>query len=153
MEMILNHIEFAENRPLDGYSIGGELYFSVGDSYFPVEHWYDFAFRDLKTWMPGLISFGSNHTDSCEFSFMDGPYTIGLTRRGDGVVRAEFLRNHIVVDSEQDVDMHTLLESALSCCRIYDRFLYDNGAPNQFTDEIRMLKTILILKIQEKYHV
>ena len=37
MEMILNHIEFTENRPRDGYSSGGELYFAVDDGFFPAD--------------------------------------------------------------------------------------------------------------------
>ena len=65
MELIMDSIEFAENRPLNGYSVGGELYFAVGDGFFPAKHWYDCAFLDLKTWLPQLISLGSNHTESC----------------------------------------------------------------------------------------
>ena len=32
MELTLNSIDFAENRPLDGYSSCGELYFADGES-------------------------------------------------------------------------------------------------------------------------
>ena len=53
MELTLNSIDFAENRPSDGYSSGGELYFAVGDGFFPSEYWYDCAYLDLKTWLPG----------------------------------------------------------------------------------------------------
>jgi len=143
VEMLLSYIEFSENRPLSGYSSGGELYFAVGDGFFPEENWYDCAFQDLKTWIPRLISFGSNHTDSCEFFFMDGPYTIRLNRREDGSVYADCLRDHKSILLRQNVDLPVLLKSALSCCRKYDRFLFEKGKPNQFTHEIRLLKTLL----------
>ena len=142
MELILNSLDLAENRPLDGYSSGGELYFAVDDGFFPGEHWYDCAYTDLKIWLPRLTSFSSNHTDSCELSFMDGPYIIRLNRRDDGAVFAEFLRERTIL-SQHNVDLRRLLKSVLAACRKYDRFLYDNGAPNQFTEEIRILKTLL----------
>ena len=143
MEMILNTVDFAENRPFDGDSSGGELYFAVGDGFFPEENWYDCAFQDLKTWIPRLISFGSNHTDSCEFFFMDGPYTIRLNRREDGSVYADCLRDHKSILSWQNVDLPVLLKSALSCCRKYDRFLYENGKTNRFQVEIKAIMKLL----------
>ena len=142
MEMILNHIEFTENRPRDGYSSGGELYFSVGDRCFPAEYWYDSAWQDLKIWVPWLISFGSNHTDSCALSFMDGPYTIRLNRRVDGVVFADFLRENTIL-SQHNVDLHRLLKSVLAACRKYDRFLFENRKTNAFQEEIKTLMKLL----------
>jgi hypothetical protein len=143
VELILNSIDFAENRHLDGYSSGGELYFAVDDGFFPAEHWYDCAYTDLKIWLPRLISFGSNHTDSCELSFMDGPYTIRLHRREDGAVSGSFYRAQKLIGSEQNVDMRRLLKSALSACRKYDRFLYENGKINAFREEIKILMKLL----------
>lgn len=143
MEMRLNIIDFTEKRPLDGYSIGGEIYFVVENGFFPAENWYDTAFLDLKAWLPGLISFGSNHTDCCELSFMDGPYAIRLNRGTNGCICAEFFRDRKIIGSEQNVDLQVLIRSALSCCRKYDRFLFENGKPHQFTDECRILKTLL----------
>lgn len=143
MEMLIGSIDFAENRRLSGYSSGGEIYFSVGERFFPAEHWYDTAFLDLKTWLPGLISFGSDHTDSCVLSFMDGPYTIWINRGENGCICSDFFRDRKIICSEQNVDLQVLIRSALSCCRKYDRFLFENGKPHQFTDECRILKTIL----------
>ena len=143
MEMILNSIDFAEKRPQNGYSSGGELYIAVGDEFFPAEYWYDCAYMDLKTWLPRLISFGSNHTDSCEFVFMDGPHTLRLRRQVDGVIRADYLQDHSCIYSEQNVDLRILLKSALSCCRKYDRFLYEKGKDNLFQEEIQIIITLL----------
>ena len=143
MELILNSIDFAENRPSDGFSSGGELYFAVGEGFFPSEHWYDSAWLDLKTWLPRLISFGSNHTDSCELPFMDGPYTLRLIRQKDGTIHTDFLFNTAVVRSLQDLNVRLLLKSALSCCRKYDRFLYENGKSNRFQEEIKTLTKLL----------
>lgn len=143
MELILNRIDYAESLCLDGYSSGGNLFFSVADEFFPAEHWYDCAFLDLKTWLPRLISFGSNHTDRCEFSFMDGPYTLHLDRRKDGSICAHCFRDHDLIIFQQKVDLRTLLKSTLSCCRKYDRFLYENGKANVFQEEIKTLMKLL----------
>ena len=143
MELMLNFVDYAENRPLDGYSSGGELSFAVDGKFFPAEHWYDCVYADLKIWLPQLISFGSGHTDSCEFSFMDGPFAVRLSRLSDGSVYAVFLRHQKVADAAHNVDMSMLLKSALSCCRKYDRILHENGQINQFSDEIRMLMKLL----------
>ena len=143
MELILNSIDFAENRPSDGYSSGGELYFTVGEGFFPSEHWYDCAYLDLKTWLPRLISFGSNHTDSCELSFMDGSYAVRLIRNKDGIIQVDFMSNAKISISQQDADISLLLKSALSCCRKYDRFLYENRKSNRFQEEIKTLIKLL----------
>lgn len=143
MELTLNSIDFAENRPSDGYSSGGELYFAVGDGFFPSEHWYDCAYLDLKTWLPRLISFGSNHTDRCELPFMDGSYAVRLIRNNDRIIHADFMSNANIIISQQDADISLLLKSALSCFRKYDRFLYENGKSNRFREEIKTLIKLL----------
>ena len=143
MELILNAVDFEENRFVDGYSVGGELYFSVQNEFFPAEHWYDCTYLDLKNWLPGLISFVSKHTDFCAFLFMDGPYRIRLTRLPDGAVQAVALREQTEILREQDVSVRTLLKSVLSCCRKYDRFLHENGKQNLFQKEIRELLILL----------
>lgn len=142
MEMILNSIDYAQDRPENGYSSGGELYFSLEDRYFPAEHWYDCAYLDLRTWLPRMISFGGNHTDSCVLSFMDGPYTIRLNRREDGAVFAVFLREHTIL-SQYNMDLRRLLKSVLAACRKYDRFLHENGKMNVFQEEIKTLLKLL----------
>lgn len=143
MELILNSIDFADDRLLDGYSSGGEIYFSIGDGFFPAGYWYDCVYLDLKTWLPRLISFGSNHTDSCELPFMDGPYIVRLYRREDGIIYADCLRDSTPIISKQNLDLQYLLKSILSCCRKYERFLYENRKNNLFQAEIRTLITLL----------
>jgi hypothetical protein len=142
MELILDAVDFAEDHPMNGFSSGGELYFTVGDVFFPAEHWYDCAYTDLQIWLPRLISFGSNHTDSCELDFMDGPYTLRLCRQEDGFIRADCLQDHCCIRSEKNVDLRTLFKSVLSCCRKYDRFLYEKGINNFFQQEINILMTL-----------
>ena len=145
MELLLNSIDYDEARSRDGYSYGGELCITVHDEFFPAEHWYDSVYADLKNWLPRLISFGMNHADTCDLSFMDGPYAVRLSRLSDGIVDAVFLRHQIVADTAADIDVRALLKSVLSCCRKYDRFLYENGKPSQFQEEIRTLMHILYL--------
>ena len=142
MELILNAIDYDENRPMDGFSSGGELYV-VTDVFFPGEHWYDCVYLDLKTWLPNLISFGSNHTDTCFLNFMDGPYSIRLKRLSEGAVHADFIREQTVQAVSENIDLGMFLKSVLSCCRKYDRFLHENGKENLFQEEIKTLMKLL----------
>jgi len=143
MQVCLDEIDFAPERTKDGFSSGGELYFTIDDEFFPEEHWYDYAYLDLKLWLPRICSFGSNHTDSCELSFMDGPYSIRLNRREDGSVCVNCLRNSITIISRQNVNLLYLFKSLLSCCRKYDRFLHENQKEPQFREEIILLNKLL----------
>ena len=143
MRLYLEYLEFDPNREDQGYSIGGELYFSLDDRFFPGENWYDMAYFDLKTWIPALLSFGMKHTDSCFFNFMDGSYAVRMDRTEDGTIFASCLYDGVPKLRQMKVDFRELIKSFLSCCRKYDRFLYEHGKEHCFFEEIKKLKTIL----------
>ena len=143
MEIILEKMQLATDRPSDGYTTGGELYLRIGDSYFPEEHWYDCAYINLKKWIPALISFGRQHTDRCQLNFMDGPYSVQLSRKDNCSVDAQCFENHTCVNCLHGIDLTRLLKSAMISCRRYDRFLYENGYNALFQTETRKIKEIL----------
>lgn len=143
MRLFIEKLEFDPNREAQGYSIGGELYFCLDDGFFPGDKWYDMAYSDLKIWIPALLSFGMDHTDSCRFNFMDGPYAVRLDRTEDGTVFASCLCDGVPKLRQIKVDPRELIKSVLVCCRKYDRFLYEHGKENHFSEEIKKLKTIL----------
>ncbi len=143
MRLYLDDLQFAADRPNYGFSVGGTLLVSVADTYFPSENWYDMVWLDLKSWIPGLISFGLGHTDSCVLAFMDGPYVIRLERTNDHVIQANCLRDSASVIPKLEIDFRYFIRSVVNCCGKYDRFLMENGKTAQFLEEIRIMKTIL----------
>ncbi len=142
MELFISDLQFAPVRESAGFTLGGALYFALGDGYFPEENWYDMAYCNLKNWSSALVSFARNHTDSCVFSFMDGPYVLRLFRRGSDIF-AFGCRDNRVVTVEVKIEIAELIGSFARCCRAYDRFLYQKGKDGLFSEEIRIFKSIL----------
>lgn len=141
MELIVDNLRFASDPTK--CCLDGEVYVSIGEVFFPMEQWFDMVGHDLRNWLPDLISFCRNHSDTCLLSFMDGPYAIKLTRRNDGDIFAVCMRDNLPAIQHKKVDLSKLIRSVVACCHKYDRFLHQNGKTNQFTREIRILKSIL----------
>ena len=141
MELIIDNFKFVSD--VTKCSLDGEVYFSIGETFFPMERWFDMVGFDLSNWLPDVISFCRNHSDTFLFSFMDGPYAIKLIRKHDGDIFAVCMRDNLPVIHQTKVDLAKLIRSVIACCNKYDRFLHENGKPNQFTREIRILKSIL----------
>lgn len=143
MELFLDHLQFDSDREIIGFCVGGALYLVFSDTYFPAENWYDMAYQDLKTWLPNLISFGMNHTDSCKLTFMDGQYTARIARLPDGRITVSCLDDHSPVISDKEIDFGLFIRSVIGCCRKYDRFLFENNKENAFSWEIKQLKSLI----------
>lgn len=142
MILHMDQIDFNDSRISKGFSTGGTLYVSVGDTFFPEESWYDMIWEDLHTWLPGIISFAGNHTDSCVLDFMDGPYQVKFMRRGDGSVGVICSRNQ-TEEISCDIDFPIFARSVIQCLRKYDRMLFENGKPLTFSEECRKLKSLI----------
>lgn len=142
----IDEIDYDAARISAGFSSGAIIYVMIGTTEFPGEQWYDMVFTDLKTWLPGLISFGRNHTDFCVLSFMDGPFQIRFTRQNNGATFVSCMRNNEPMIQEIEVDFSEFLESVIKCVRKYDRFMYEKGHPQQFVDELSKLIAIAKLR-------
>ena len=127
----------------DRYSDGGIMYITIGEKAFPGLEWYDMVLCNLKRWVPDLISFGFNHTDSCVLTFMDGPCEIKLNRQGDGQIQVCCYRDHKLEIPNTVIDLSVFLKSVLRCIRKYERFLHENNLSPQFQDEQSMLRMIV----------
>ena len=111
MRLHLENLAYDASRCNAGYTVGGILYVTVGDTAFPCEEWYDIVFTDLKFWIPRIISFGSNHADTCLLPFMDGSCQIRLLRDSDGKIFVGCIRNnHTEIQSIQ-IDFPSFLKS------------------------------------------
>lgn len=143
MRLHLEGLTYDASRFHSGYTVGGILYVTIGDTPFPGEQWYDIPFTDLKIWIPRILSFGRNHTDSCQLSFMDGPCQIRLLRHDDGKICVSCLRDQHIEIQNAEIDFPSFLNSVAKCAREYDRFLYINGSSSLFHDEISAIKALL----------
>ena len=143
MRLHLEDLVYDASRSNTGYTVGGNFYVTIDDTAFPGEEWYDTVFTDLKSWIPGLISFGSNHTDSCLLSFMDGPCQIRLLRRKDGKIVVSCIRDNHTEIHNAEIHFPSFLKSEAKCTREYDRFLFTNGSASMFHAEISGIKAML----------
>lgn len=143
MRLHMEDLAYDASRCNMGYTVGGILYITIGDTAFPSEEWYDIVFTDLKSWIPGILSFGRNHTDSCLLPFMDGPCQIKLLRDSHGKILASCIRNNYAQMQNIEIDFLSFVNSVAKCAREYDRFLYINGSTSLFRNEIEGLKALL----------
>ncbi len=143
MRLHLEDLDYDASRCNAGYTVGGIFYVTVGNTAFPCDEWYDIVFTDLKTWIPRIISFGSNHTDTCLLPFMDGSCQIRLFRDSDGQILVSCIRDHHAEIQNLPIDFLTFLKSVSKCAREYDRILYINGSTSLFRNEIAGLKALL----------
>lgn len=137
LRMHLDSIQIYQDTTLD--RIGGTIYFSIGDTYFPDEGWYDLVSEDFLRWLPDLISFAFNHTDSCILYFMDGPAQVKYSRR-NGTVTAVCMYDGCVKVPETEIDMTEWNKSVLNSIKKYNRLLHEQGLPPQFANERKLLK-------------
>jgi len=104
-------------------SIGGNIYFSIGDQYFPEEDHYDLLSSVLKMWLPDFRSFAQQHTDSCTLRFMDAPAYIILKREATTVTATCYYAGRLVVPVTV-VDFDDLSKSFEQCVSKYNRYLH-----------------------------
>jgi hypothetical protein len=73
-------------------SIVGTIFFRVQDRPFPADDWSDFPIVVLGWWLEAVTSLYSGR-DSCEFEFMDGPYSVVVSKIDGEVIRVAPHRN------------------------------------------------------------
>lgn len=143
MTLHLGAIDCDVNRVTSGNTIGGILFITIGSTYFPEENWYDMVSVDFENWIPRLISFAQNHTDSCVLDFMDGPGKVKILRLTDGIVTAACIWDHKTQIQEVEIDFYEFLDSISTCVRKFNRILYENNLPGQHMKELVLIKNIM----------
>ena len=140
LRMHLDAIQIYQDKAFD--RIGGTIYFSIGEVCFPEEGWYDLVSEDLANWLPKIVSFAQNHTDSCELCFMDGPAKVEISRCYDGEISVTCIYNNKISANHTDIDHTMFFKSVVNALGKYNRFLHKNGVTAQFTNEIAVLKGV-----------
>lgn len=124
-------------------NIGGNIHFTIGQVCFPEEGWYDLVSVDLKLWLPTIISFALNHTDSCALNLMDGPCQVKLSRDRSGTVTVICIYDGRVEIPKTEIDPAVWNESVVKTIRKYNRLLHEQGLVAQFENELSMLKEVI----------
>jgi hypothetical protein len=55
-----------------------EIFFEYNGEFYPKEHWTDFGCIVLGWWVTTIIKIFRGELDECNFSFMDGPYSLSV---------------------------------------------------------------------------
>ena len=84
---------------LSGGLITGELYFVVGENYFPHKNWNDFVVVVLSWWIESFMQFDFFMGKTSKFNFMDGPYYVYGVSRENKTLELDFQRSY--QDKEQ----------------------------------------------------
>lgn len=72
--------------------VTGEIWLRVADFDFPSAHWNDFVVVILGWWTQALLEL--QETKTAEWSFMDGPWTVRLSRQTQELIELRFYDNH-----------------------------------------------------------
>lgn len=139
MILHLEEIDFDPDSEPEKCTIGGVIYFTIGDTYFPEAQWYDLISRDFSEWIPRLLSFAEGHTDSCEFAFMDGPYRILLKRLPSVRVLAVATSHRNAPVFEAEIDFAGFLASAAKCVRRLGKRIHEKDSQKKYPSEISRL--------------
>lgn len=95
-------------------NIIGEIYFKVGDCYFPQYRWTDFAIVILYWWIEAITkTVKSSKKTSCEMLFMDGPFEIKVRKYDNNTTLLKFIHDG-KVELKVNCNLKKLLSSIVS---------------------------------------
>jgi hypothetical protein len=87
------HLHISE--PFDfGRKVSGVISWSINGTHFPDALWSDFPVILLSWWVAEASKLRSGAVDETEFSFMDGPFTVLVSKRG-GAWGLQFVREGV----------------------------------------------------------
>lgn len=74
--------------------ITGVIYFDLNGNFFPEKTWNDFVIVLINNWVISSHNIISNITKSEEFYFMDGPFSLKITKNSTNNCIVEFNENN-----------------------------------------------------------
>lgn len=135
--MIYLDIASIERSANDVYT--GKISFYINEEYFPEKNWNDRIFPLINWWGDAILNF-NDRSESTEFLFMDGPFSVNLiSNAGFSLVQ---LRNGSNVTQELEYLTaklkEELVDGFLEVAQLLLTFLRDKKC---FSDEIKELET------------
>lgn len=122
-------------------SITGEIYFQIGDTFFPDCNWNDFIVVILTWWNKSIKSLETSSVGtSQDFNFMDGPFYVhGVKKDSTHIILNFITRNKagLEVIALLDTEIDSLKNSIAKASR---KVLEEVNAKNWITDDIEELK-------------
>ena len=99
--------------------IKGEIYFKIGDAYFPEKHWTDFVSVILAWWGREVVAAIDNKVNM-ELQFMDGSYKIRCRKMNDNRYEMDCLDGEAIVIH----DIISKKELITKMKELYSNFLF-----------------------------
>ncbi|AZA85536.1 hypothetical protein EG349_01380 [Chryseobacterium shandongense] len=75
-------------------SITGTIYINFNDTFFPEKNWNDFVIILINNWIESSYNILSGITESEEFYFMDGPFSMIVQKLDTDICIVELVENH-----------------------------------------------------------
>ena len=122
------YLESIDSTPSAVHSkIGGIIYLTIGEHYFPEENWYDYVSLIMEQWIPALISFAQCNTDFCKLTFWDGPCFAILKRNQDATTTVSCFYDKRTVIEDTLFNLQDFLKSVMQSTNRYCRLLHLQG--------------------------
>ncbi|MCL2012424.1 MAG: hypothetical protein FWG75_06535 [Cystobacterineae bacterium] len=108
LSLVINpdSFEISESETGKSTQIFAEIYFQMGDEFFPEEAWNDFVAIVLNWWIDNALNMLNNNSKNSRSDFMDGPYYFDMELYGDKLLI------HFIDDSCDD-------KKAVHCEEVY----------------------------------
>jgi hypothetical protein len=93
----------------------GPIHLQMDEYSFPRKEWTDFVLAFVRAWIEALIDIGMNSTDRAQVWFMDGPFTVDISRGDQAFVEILLLqssREGNVVLKSIEAGLFPLLQNA-----------------------------------------
>ncbi|WML26147.1 hypothetical protein [Neobacillus sp. OS1-33] len=129
-------------------SITGEIYFLIGDRYFPEEGWNDFVIIILSWWHKALINIKNSQTNTThEFDFMDGPLVVKATKISENNLKLDFIKENSDTQEIFFTSISNFFQLEKSLMDVTKRLLKEINLKGWHSDEIEELEKMFnILK-------
>ncbi|MCM1092066.1 MAG: hypothetical protein NC092_13240 [Butyrivibrio sp.] len=104
------------------HNVTGEIFFQVGDDYFPEWAWNDFPVCILEMWVNTFISAIRYREDNFMFYFMDGPFHVELMQKENKMYTLYFMKRYIgddkdVIMAADNISQMEIRDMLLKACR------------------------------------
>ena len=116
MNKVQLYVKPIEDNAIFGYT-WGEIYFKIGEKYFPSINWTDFISRVLSMWSNEIIELLQGKNDIL-LMFMDGPYAIHISFKSENTIYLSF-RNRDEEVIHNTVDLHQFLQHIIMVIDIF----------------------------------
>ena len=130
----------------DTFPIWSKIYVEVDGIFFPDFEWWDATSSILEMWIENVIDLMNGYFDSCVLYFMDGDYSIKLTRKNNDEAVAVCIapQSKLVISSNITLSSlgHQLLLAGEKIINVYSDQL-ETSFVNNLSNKVNKLRNII----------